>query len=178
MKKLKDFIYNWNDILIILFILTVAGLLICWRLGVIMDYPKAIAPTVTASSSGNNNTSGSTATDKPNPNAADSVGQDNQGENVDRPASYDHSAPPGSGPSDSTIWNNGKLKVNITVEVAEGSAVGAADSLVQAGLFISYEDYSAVCEAAGVEPTSILATTYTFEAGSTQTDIVTKVTSM
>ncbi len=174
MKKLKDFIYNWNDILIILFILTVAGLLIYWRLGVIMDYPKSIAPTITTSSQGNSNAS----TDKPQPTSTGADDQGDSGDAVDHPASSDHSDSPGSGPKDSTIWNDGKLKVNITVQVASGSAVGAVDSLVQAGLFTSYEDYSAVCESAGVEPTSILATTYTFEAGSTQTDIVNKVTSM
>lgn len=43
MNRFKDFIYNKNDIIIVLIILAVAGLLIYSRVGVIMDYPEKIA---------------------------------------------------------------------------------------------------------------------------------------
>ncbi len=42
MNKIKDIIYNKNDILIILVILAVAGLLIWSRIDVIMDYPSKL----------------------------------------------------------------------------------------------------------------------------------------
>ena len=42
MNKIKDIIYNKNDILIILLILAVAGLLIWSRIDVIMDYPSKL----------------------------------------------------------------------------------------------------------------------------------------
>lgn len=42
MNKIKDIIYNKNDILIILIILAVAGLLIWSRIDVIMDYPSKL----------------------------------------------------------------------------------------------------------------------------------------
>ena len=43
MKKLKDFFYDKNDILIALAILIIAALLIVWRMEIIMDYPRTLA---------------------------------------------------------------------------------------------------------------------------------------
>ncbi len=43
MKKLKDFFYNKNDIIIVLIILAVAALIIYTRIGAIMDYPAKLA---------------------------------------------------------------------------------------------------------------------------------------
>ena len=43
MKTFKDFLYDKNDILIALVILLIAGLLIVWRMDVIMDYPHTLA---------------------------------------------------------------------------------------------------------------------------------------
>ena len=43
MKAFKDFLYDKNDILIALVILLIAGLLIVWRMEVIMDYPQTLA---------------------------------------------------------------------------------------------------------------------------------------
>lgn len=43
MKTLKDFFYDKNDIIIALVILLIAGLLIFWRMEVIMDYPQTLA---------------------------------------------------------------------------------------------------------------------------------------
>ena len=45
MKKLKDLIYDTNDIIIALLILAVAALIIVWRMNVIMDYPKTLLGT-------------------------------------------------------------------------------------------------------------------------------------
>lgn len=43
MKKLKDFFYDKNDIIIVLIILAVAALIIYTRIGAIMDYPEKLA---------------------------------------------------------------------------------------------------------------------------------------
>lgn len=43
MKSFKDFYYDKNDIIIALLILLIAGLLIAWRINVIMDYPQTLA---------------------------------------------------------------------------------------------------------------------------------------
>ena len=50
MKKLKDFFYNKNDIIIVLIILAIAALIIYTRIGAIMDYPAKLAkqPAATA----------------------------------------------------------------------------------------------------------------------------------
>lgn len=43
MEKLKDFFYDKNDLVVALIIIAIAGLLIAWRVNVIMDYPKIMA---------------------------------------------------------------------------------------------------------------------------------------
>ena len=43
MKKLKDFFYNKNDILVVLIILAAAAFIIYTRIGVILDYPEKLA---------------------------------------------------------------------------------------------------------------------------------------
>ncbi len=45
MNKIKDIIYNKSDIIIALLILAIAALIIFWRLGIILEYPKAIVGT-------------------------------------------------------------------------------------------------------------------------------------
>ena len=40
MKKLKDILYDYNDILIALAIMVIAALLIMWRISAIVEYPR------------------------------------------------------------------------------------------------------------------------------------------
>ena len=40
MRKLKDILYDYNDILIALAIMVIAALLIMWRISAIVDYPR------------------------------------------------------------------------------------------------------------------------------------------
>lgn len=40
MKKLKDFIYDYNDVVVAVIIVIVAGLIIFWRIDAALDYPK------------------------------------------------------------------------------------------------------------------------------------------
>ena len=43
MRKIKDFFYNKNDIIIVLIILAVAAFIIYTRIGALMDYPEKLA---------------------------------------------------------------------------------------------------------------------------------------
>ena len=83
---------------------------------------------------------------------------------------------PGAGPRDNTIWKDGKLRVDMTVDLESGSSEDAVESLVQAGLFSSYDDFAAICEKIDVDPGLVRAGSYTFSAGSTQEDIAEAVT--
>ena len=110
-------------------------------------------------------------------------GENSQGENAgaesgETPAPIDTSSEqePGSGPRDNTIWKDGKLRVDMNVELASGSSELAVESLVQAGLFTSYEDFVAVCEKIEADPGMVAAGAYTFPAGSSQEDIADIVT--
>lgn len=42
MKKIKDFFYDKNDILVAVIILAIAALVVTWRVDVIMEYPSMI----------------------------------------------------------------------------------------------------------------------------------------
>ncbi len=183
MKRIKDFIYNWNDIILVTLIIMTAAGIVYWRVNVIMEYPKVVAEEIALS--GQNtpeniipssddapSASNSDDTDSTNDGLGDSGNSDSNNLDDDSPA-----IEPGSGPRDGTLWSDGKLKLNITVVVEEGTALDAVENLVEAGLFSSYEDFEYVCSSLGLDPTSILATTYTFSAGSTQEDIALQVTS-
>ncbi len=156
MKKLKDFLYNWNDIVVILCILIGAVAIIYWRMNMIMDYPKAMAL-----------------------QARESVANNATDENILTPGSSSSTSDepvPGSGPKNGKLWSGGMLREEITVTTASGSAADAAQSLVDAGLFTSYEDFEAICNAYGFDPTDIKASEFTFLPGTTQAQIVEEVT--
>lgn len=164
MKRLKDFFYDKNDILIALAILVIAALLIIWRMEVIMAYPQTLAE-----ETGTVQTTEDEAVD--DDSASDDKGSDSQN-STDKKDSDSQQ----TGSADNSIWSDGKLAKDVTVTVAGGSAVAAVDSLVNAGLFASYDEYSKICKAAGYTPENIKAAAFTFKAGSTQTDIAQMVT--
>lgn len=183
MKHIRDFLYNWNDIFLAFLIIVLAGGLIFWRVGIIMEYPEVLAkqameasadsetivPDTSGSGSGAEGGTSGDASGSGSEAEGDAQGEGSEGEGSDEQT-------PGSGPRDDTIWKDGVLRVNMTVTVSEGSATSAVQNLVDVGLFTSYEDFEAVCEKAGVDPTDIKATTFTFAAGSTQEDIAKQVT--
>ena len=146
MKGLNDFLYDKNDILIALLILVLAAFLIAWRMDVIMAYPETLAE----------------QTDTTDTTEETAVGSEETSGSTEG--------------TSSDLWENGSLTQSVTVTIEGGSATSAVQSLIDAGLFTSYEEYTQVCEAAGYVPEAIKATTFTFEAGSTQTDIAKQVT--
>ena len=136
MKSLKDFFYDKNDIIIALAILLIAGLLITWRMNVIMDYPQTLAQETDT-------------TQTTEQSAVENPGQ---------------------------IWIAGVLTRDITVKVEGGTAASAVQCLIDSGLFTNYDQFAETCATAGRNPESIKANTFTFEKGSTQTDIAKQVT--
>ena len=75
-----------------------------------------------------------------------------------------------------SLWTGGALSRDVTVTVQGGSATAAVQSLIDADLFESYAQYEKTCDDAGYKPENIKATTFTFPAGSTRTDIARMVT--
>ena len=150
MKGIKDFLYDKNDILIALIILIAAAMLIAWRMDVIMEYPHTLAQETGTQV---------TADDA----AVDESGASKSGE--------------GSTAAEAeALWDGETLSRDVTVTVQGGSAMDAVQSLMDAGLFDSYDQFTQVCQAAGCKPENIKATTFTFAAGSTQADIAKLVT--
>lgn len=154
MKGLKNFLYDKNDIVIALVVLLLAGLIIFWRMEVIMAYPQTLA----AETDTTQTTESEAVIDE----------SDNQKQN----SSADNT----SADDSNSAFTNGVLSKEVTVTVSGGSATAAVNSLIGAGLFSSYDEYVEICKAAGYTPENIKAKTFTFEVGSTQTDIAKEVT--
>ena len=154
MKRLKDFFYNFNDIVIVLGILAIAAFLILWRVDIIMRYPKTVAAQTVQTSQKTEDTK------------ANDTSKDNNKNNSEK-----------STVDDGTIWKDGVLKNNMSVKVPSGTATDAVAGLVEAGLFKSYDDFAALSEQLGLDPTSIIPGTYKFDAGESQSDIIKAVLS-
>ena len=166
MKGIKDFLYDKNDILIALVILTAAAMLIAWRMDVIMEYPHTLAQEtgtqVTTDDSAIDDDDASKAS--AGSDAGSTAAEDGNGQDAESGAPAD------------TLWSGDALSRDVTVTVQGGSAMAAVQSLMDAGLFDSYDQFTQVCQAAGCKPENIKATTFTFAAGSTQADIAKLVT--
>lgn len=168
MKRLKDFFYNFNDIVIVLGILAIAAFLILWRVDIIMRYPKTVAAQTVQTSQKTDDTKAKDASKdkdkKDKKSEKDKVDDNNKNSKK-------------STVEDGTIWKDGVLKNNMSVKVPAGTATDAVNGLVEAGLFKSYDDFAALSEQLGLDPTSIMPGTYKFDAGKSQSDIIQAVLS-
>lgn len=175
MKRIKDFIYDKNDIVIALAVLVIAALIINWRMGVIMDYPHQMFTAANPTTQqGDDQTPDADATDSPGgdgqtadqPGTADPAdGQDQP--TGDQPGQTD--APPATG--DGGLWSSGMLTKNVDVEVTGNSASEAIGCLVDAGLFDDYADYQQICEENGLDHEKVRAGSFTFNQGDTKKDV-------
>lgn len=151
MKKLKDFIYDKNDIIIAVLILAVAALVIFWRLSVILEYPKQLL--------GN---------DGPSVEApVDNTDEDRTGTDID-------SGDADTSPDDTLnlpLWQNGALTKDVEVKVSGSSASAAIQCLIDEGIFEDYSEYQRICEENGLDHEKVRAGTFTFKQGSTKKDI-------
>ena len=148
MKKLKDFIYDKNDIIIAILILAAATLVIFWRLSVILEYPKQLL--------GNDEPSVETPVD----NTDDETG-----------SQTDDEKDPSDDAENLPLWQNGALTKDVEVKVTGSSASAAIQCLIDEGLFEDYSEYQRICEESGLNHEKVKAGTFTFKQGSTKKDI-------
>jgi len=151
-KTFKDFLYDTNEIWLAIVILIIAGLLIVWRINVIMDYPSTLNKTAGTTTTTQEKATTSTTTANNSTTASD------------------------SSKTTASLWKDGKLTKSVKVKVKSGSETAAVNSLVDANLFSSYSEFVKVCKSAGVKASRIKASTFTFKAGSTKKSIAKQVT--
>ena len=165
MEKLKDFIYDKNDILVALLVLVFAAFLICWRMDVIMDYPeKVFADTQQEGSQiQEEDPSGQEGSISGNEGDGDSEGG-GEGSGGDEPVV----------PS-SSLWEGGVLTRDVEVDVYGNSAMAAVQCLVDAGLFDDYDEYKVICDLAGMNHEKVSAGSLVFTAGTTKEEVARKI---
>ncbi len=158
MKKIKDFVYDKNDLLIALLVLTIAAFLILWRMDVIMAYPAQVFG------------------DSSNSNVTTPKGDTSQDGDQKDPStsSPEGDEPQGDGSSDA-LWVGGALTKDVEVVVTGNTASAAISCLVDAGLFGDYEEYQQICEDTGLHHEKVSAGAITFEKGSTKADVARKI---
>ena len=171
MKKLKDFIYDKNDIVIAILILAVAALIISWRLGIILEYPKQLLGT-------DDPVFDTPVSDDDVTQPDDSEGDDPQISEGDQPQGDEGETDEPQGgetEEDIPLWDGGVLTEDVEVEVEGASASAAVKCLVNAGLFEDYAEYQKICEEEGMNHEKVSAGTFTFKKGTTKVQIAKKI---
>ena len=172
MKKLKDILYDYNDILIALAIMVIAALLIMWRISAIVDYPREFISDNTEVSEPAGE-SGDPA-DDPSGDPSEPAGEEGEGdEPADEPAN-EPADEPADEPAEesSSLWEGGMLTRDVQVSVSGGSsATDAIQRLIDAGLFKDYAEYQAICDELGLNHQMVGAGIFVFDKGSTKTDV-------
>lgn len=183
MKKFKDFIYDKNDIIIAVLILVAAALIICWRVNVILEYPKQLL-----GNDGNpaveNPVDNVGDADKPsdggdNSDAANNIGSDAGNVSDTAQTGDDQQAAGNQQTSDDSqelpLWQGGVLTRDVEVEVTGNSASAAIQCLIDKGLFDDYAEYQTICDDSGLDHEKVKAGTFTFTKGATKKDIAKKM---
>jgi len=174
MNKLKDIIYDKNDLLIALVILLFAALVIYQKIDVIMDYPATMSI-----ASATENEEGTKPAAQEDEGAAPGT---NSGANDEESASDDRQDVEYSGSTGNDDQNEdseespspSKKDVTLTIEYgATGSSI--AQSLVDEGLLESRQDFYDAVNKAGAD-TKLQAGTFTIPAGSTADEIISIIT--
>ena len=164
MEKLKDFIYDKNDILVALLVLFFAALLILWRMDAIMEYPEKMFTAAEESGSeleydeGESQSGGGSA-------AGDAEDEGDAGEE----SGDSEEKPSGS------LWVDGKLTRTVEVDVYGNSAMAAVQCLVDTGLFLDYDEYKVICDLSGMNHEKVSAGTLVFEPGCTKEQVARKI---
>ncbi len=154
MKKIRDFIYDYNDIFLAILIIVVAAAVIFWKVSDIMAYTGATA-------------SSSTSTAAVDMSNVDLTIQPVENINPD-PEEITTSAVQTPDPPVTPIQTVTK---DTSFTVPSGSSSGKIASLLeQAGLIKSKDEFTALVKEMGVE-TKLKAGTFTIPAGSTMEDI-------
>lgn len=171
MKKIRDFIYDYNDIFVALIIIAVAAIVIVWRVNSIMDYPNYVAE------KGGSDPVKTTEVDLEGVDLTQTDVEENL--NAD-PENVDVTEP---GEGTETSGNTEPVasgetetpKPSGSFEVPKGSSADkVGDLLVQAGYITSKQDFMSAISG---RETKIKAGTFTIPEGSTAAqiaDILTK----
>lgn len=173
MKKFKDFLYDKNDILIAVLILVVAAAIIAWRMDVILQYPKQLihndnqieTPPVDPSKTDDTASGDQTDNQTGSEDSTDGATGENTGEDDANSGSQ----------GVETLWAAGTLTKDVEVDVTGNTATAAIQCLVDAGLFKDYAEYKQICTQSGLDDEKVRGGTFTFEKGSTKTDIAKKM---
>ncbi|MBQ4372247.1 MAG: hypothetical protein II803_07500 [Firmicutes bacterium] len=190
MNKIRDLIYDFNDIFVALLIVIVTTGIIVWRVDTIMDYPKYLA---SKSNEGSVITSvdmtgvdlnpvevDPTLNDAPEDIAADPNGAEGSGSESGEPAGETQQGAEGGQPAGETPAEGGGqgqssfagLSEDVKFTIPGGTySAGVAKLLYQAGLVESEQAFLDELKAAGKEG-SVQAGTFTIPAGSSISDII------
>ena len=180
MNKIKDFIYDKNDIVIALLILAAAAFIIFWRLDIILEYPKILLGTedLVIENPVNDNTDVSGDEVKNPAENTHDQGKDESGSNgqtgLDE-QSGSNSQTDSNVSVEIPLWDGGMLTEDVEVEVSGNSAAAAVGCLIDTGLFESYDEYKKVCENAGLDHEKVAAGTFTFKKGASKETIAKQV---
>ena len=187
MNKIKDIIYNKSDIIIALLILAIAALIIFWRLGIILQYPKDIVggndtenvltdPTgEDGEVAGDDQTDDQTADDQTGDQADDQTGDDQADDQTDDQAddqSGDDKADEPEQTASGPQWDGDKLAADYEVTLTGTTAYAAVQCMVEAGIFEDYAEYQKICQENGYDHEKMRAGVFTFKKGSTKLDMI------
>ena len=166
MNKIRDIIYDYNDIFVALLIIVIAGAMLLWRVNAIMEYPEYLAANQTQT----NNTkvedpdlSGLDLTTDSAVSIDYNTNPDDANSTPETPAAIDN--PTGG---QTTPAPTGDVKF----EVPKGSSASKiADLLRQAGLIDDQQEFLKVLTEKKAD-TKLKAGTFTIPAGSTVEEII------
>ena len=197
MNKIKDIIYDKSDILIAILILALAAIVILWRLGIILEYPKEIIGTddpanVLTEPTDDDESGEATETgDQGEAGDAAETGESDDGEDAGdsgestETGDDEESGDAGesgdtedgeSGEDEAQVttqaqWDGDKLAKDLEVTITGTTASAAVQCLVDAGVYEDYADYQKVCKENGWDHEKMKAGVFTFEKGQTKKDI-------
>lgn len=170
MDKLKDFIYDKNDVIIAALILIVAALIITWRMNVILQYPKELINSddiqLEEPADNQNSQLGEGDADKSDGDANADGDAQTSGDGTQSDAQTQQPA---------QLWLDGKLTQDVEVTVDGLTASAAVQCLIDKELFADYAEYQSLCETLGLNHEKVSAGTFTFEKGSTKNQVVKKI---
>ncbi|MGI6752258.1 MAG: hypothetical protein ACOX4U_06525 [Anaerovoracaceae bacterium] len=157
MGKIKDIIYDKNDILIAFIIISIAALIIYSRIVVIMDYPAVLAAEADA-----------------NAHNAEQYYDDGEDEDEDDPSIQmrdedfnDEDSSKSKNPSNEEIADTGQAPKGILLEIPIGANMNQIGQIfVDAGLAYDVDEFLDAVVEAGVE-TKIKAGSFNFPSDTT-----------
>ncbi|NLY82243.1 MAG: hypothetical protein GX078_05655 [Clostridiales bacterium] len=166
MRIIKNFFHNINDLIVVAIILVAAAILIYWRLDIILDYPEQVLDKQNTSTVVDDidSTDGAVTPEKITPTEEEPE-QEEEKPDVEEPAI-----------AAGSVFKDGKLKKDTTVEIEGGSATVAANSLVESNFFEDYEQYSVAVKSFDRKPENIRAGTYSFREGTSLEKVISAIT--